>query len=187
MTIKVEQKKETAVMSEQEAARLFEKLRSGLLATQEALEEIIASKAWEALGYSTFAEAWEDRLSDVKLTGVMEATVVLALFSEGASTTDVALSVAGVGPKKAKAYKQAHSVGMAPKLAERHASKMVNVRPFVRKLPSKRNGLVIDGFTDDEIQAWTDLASDLGVDRSELLREALREGMKGWADVHTAA
>lgn len=170
-----------------EANKLFEQLRAGLLATQVALEEIIRTKAWEPLGYDTFQEAWEDRLSDIELTGVMRATVVLAMFSQGATETEVATTVSGVGPVRAKAYRQAHQAKLPPKKAERHAEKMVPVKRYTRALPERRNALRIEGFSEDEIRTWNALADELGVDRNELLREALREGMKEWGGLRAVA
>lgn len=165
------------------ANNLFNQLRDGLLAAQDAIEKIIATRAWEALGYDTFQAAWEDRLADVKLTGSMRATVVYALFDEGASDTDVALTVAGVGSAKARTYRQAHNAGISPEKADQHTSKMVPVQPHQRRLPTKKNAVTLTGFTDTELKAWNDLAHSLDTDRNTLLRDALREGMKAWEQI----
>lgn len=169
------------------AHKMWERLRGSLLDAQSSIEEIITHKAWEPLGYETFQEAWEDRLSDVKLSGVMRATVVLAMFDQGATEIEVATTVAGVGPVRAKAYKQAHRAKLTPKMAELHAEKMVTVKPYTRSLPERRNALRVEGFHDDEIQAWNRIAEELGVDRNELLREALREGMREWGGLRAVA
>lgn len=174
-------------ISKEQAARLWDELKGNLLAVEDGIKQIIATKAWEPLGYETFQDAWEDRLSDVKLTGVMRATVVLAMFEQGATEVEVATTVTGVGPVRSKAYKQAHQAKLTPKKAELHAEKMVPVKPYARSLPERRNALRIEGFDDDEIQAWNALADELGVDRNELLREALREGMKEWGGLHAVA
>lgn len=158
------------------AEQLVQQLRQGLIATQDALEKIIQQQAWKDLGYETFLELWEDRLGDVKLTGVMRATVVYALFDEGATEIEVATRVQGVGGSTVNALRQAHNHGLTPKQAEIHSHR-VHVRSHPRKLPTKRNGVYLDGFTDKEIKRWNELAEDLEIDRNEMLREALREAM----------
>lgn len=158
------------------AEQLVQQLRQGLLATQDALQKIIDWKAWEPLGYSSFRELWDDRLADIELTGVMRATVVYAMFSEGANDEQVATTVKGVGGKTVTALRQAHQYGLTPKQGSIHAAR-TQVRPHTRKLPTKRNGVYLEGFTDTEIKRWNDLAEDLGVDRNDMLREALREAM----------
>lgn len=168
-------------ISKEQAARLWDELKGNLLAVEDGIKQIIATKAWEPLGYESFAECWADRLSDLKLTGVLQASVVLTMFDQGEPVEKVATTISGVGPAKAKAYKQAHEAKLPPKLAERHAARMVPVKPYVRSTPQKRNSLIVDGFTDAEVQEWTQLAKALGVDRNELLREALRTGMQEWA------
>lgn len=164
-------------MNQQQATNLFNQLREGLLATQSAIETIIETKAWEPLGYETFQEAWDDRLSDIKLSGTMRATVVYAMFDQGATDTDIAMTISGVGPKRARSYKQAHKAGLPAKQAETHVDKMIRVKPYTRSLPEKRNSITLSGFADDELSAWNELAKDLGVDRNEMLRDALREAM----------
>lgn len=160
-----------------EANNLFDQLRSNLLAAQDAIEEVITTRAWEPLGYDTFAEAWEERLHDVKLTGVMRVTVVYAMFNEGASNMDVASTLAGVGGTTVTALRSAYAAGMTPKQADIHASK-VYVRSHPRNLPSKRNAVTLMGFTDEELKTWNDMADDLGVDRNDMLKDTLREAME---------
>ena len=158
------------------AEQLVQQLRQGLLATQDALEKIIHGRAWEALGYASFRELWDDRLADIELTGVMRATVVYALFNEGANDEQVATTVKGVGGQTVTALRQAHQHGLTPKQGSIHAAR-TQVRTHTRKLPTKRNGVYLEGFTDKEINRWNDLAEDLGMDRNDMLRDALREAM----------
>lgn len=101
-------------ISKKKAETLWSDLRGNLLAAQDNISKIIATKAWEPLGYDTFTEAWTDRLGDLKLYGELRAVVVYAMFDEGATTADVTVSMSGVGPATAKALKQAHSKGQEP-------------------------------------------------------------------------
>lgn len=174
------------------AEKLVQQLRKGLLATQDAIEEIIATKAWKPLGYATFQELWNDRITDIELTGTMRATVVYAMFDEGATDIEAGKAVDGVGGVTASALRQAHRAGMPPKNAAVHVNKMKGrtksgttvVRSHERALPQRRNAITVDGFDEAEIAHWNALAKGLGVDRSELFREAVRMGMKmkEWAN-----
>ena len=168
------------------AFKLWNELRGSLLATEETLKQIIEHKAWEPLGYGTFHEAWADRMGGVQLSGAMEASVIFAMFDSGATPADAALSVKGVGPLRAKAYKQAHGVGMSPVDAEAHASQMmrVNMKPgetfipaHVRGKAKRRNQIIMDGFTDDEITAWKREAEELDMPWRDFCRERFREAM----------
>lgn len=102
-------------ISKKKAETIWSDLRGNLLAAQDNISKIIATKAWEPLGYDTFTEAWTDRLGDLKLYGELRAVVVYAMFDEGATAADVTVSMSGVGPAVAKALKQAHDAGQDPK------------------------------------------------------------------------
>lgn len=102
-------------ISKKKAETIWSDLRGNLLAAQDNISKIIATKAWEPLGYDTFTEAWTDRLGDLKLYGELRAVVVYAMFDEGATTADVTVSMSGVGPSAAKALKQAHCKGLDAK------------------------------------------------------------------------
>lgn len=85
------------MLSKIEAQQLWDNLRGSLLETEKNIRAIINTRAWEPLGYETFAEAWQDNLSDVKLSEELRAVVVFAMFDDGATPADVAKSVSGVG------------------------------------------------------------------------------------------
>lgn len=173
-------------MKKQQAEQLWGGLRDSLLATEDNLKQIIEYKAWEPLGYASFHEAWSERMSGVQLSGVMEASVIFAMFDSGATLTEAALSVKGVGPKRAKAYHQAHGVGMSPADAEAHAARMMRVNmksgetfipAHVRGKAKRRNQIVMDGFTDDEIVSWKREAEELDMPWRDFCRERFREAM----------
>lgn len=173
-------------MNKKQAEQLWNELRGSLLATEETLKAIIEHRAWEPLGYDTFHEAWADRMGGVQLSGAIEASVVFAMFDSGATPADAAHVVKGVGPRRAKAYHQAHGVGMAPADAEAHAVRMmrVNMKPgetfvpaHVRGKAKRRNQIIMDGFTDDEIVAWKREAEELDMPWKDFCREKFREAM----------
>ena len=99
------------MLSKIEAQQLWDNLRGSLLETEKNIRVIIEQRAWEPLGYETFAEAWRDNLSDIELSTELRAVVVFAMFDDGASKSDVAKSVAGVGPTTVTALSNYHSKG----------------------------------------------------------------------------
>ena len=177
------------------ALQLWDGLKSNLLGAQEAIEEIVKTKAWEPLGFATFHEAWSERMSGVKLAGAMEATVVYALFEAGATDVDVALSVDGVGPKRAKAYAQAHGAGLPVAAAEGHVARMLRplkpgetlIPAHIRGAAKRKNSIRMEGFTDDEIQTWKRDAEEKGVVWSDYCAEVFRDAMNGVSVVNQRA
>ena len=170
-----------------EANQLWEQLKNNLLGTQETLEKIITTRAWEPLGFATFHEAWSERMSGVKLAGAMEATVVYALFEAGATDVDVALSVDGVGPKRARAYAQAHGAGLPVASAGDHVARMLRplkpgetvIPAHIRRKAERKNSIRMEGFTDDEIQTWKRDAEEKGVDWRDYCAGVFRDAMNG--------
>lgn len=183
-------------MNKQDASRLFGRLRGALLALDEVLGEVIEHRAWEPLGYSSFAEAWAQQLGDMRLSGRLAATVAYAMFDTGSTPEQVSAAVHGLGPVKVKALHQGYvrglDSGQAARLAaksERRSPRRVDVPArtieldegetyiggYVRKPGVKRNSVTLDGFTDDEIAAWKQYAEEAGADYREWLRDVLRE------------
>lgn len=99
-------------MNKQQAETLWANLRSNLLAAEDNIRQIIATRAWEPLGYESFAECWQDRLSDVKLSKELRAVVVYAMFEDDATPADAARAVAGTGVVEVRSLHSAWSQGM---------------------------------------------------------------------------
>ena len=119
-------------ISKKKAEALWSDLRSALELTEEKIKEIIDTRAWEPLGYDTFAECWSDKLSDLKLYGELRAVVVYQMFDQGESEKTVREAVSGVGPVESKRLKTAHDKGMSTASASRFAK----VREHYRKPPT---------------------------------------------------
>lgn len=135
-------------ISKKKAETLWSDLRTNLLDAQDNISKIIATKAWEPLGYDTFTEAWTDRLGDLKLYGELRAVVVYAMFDEGATTADVTVSMSGVGPATAKALKQAHGKGLEAKDANTR-SKIGERRDMSTADPDKPRTVFVRMNADD--------------------------------------
>lgn len=95
-----------------QAEALWAGLRDNLLAVEDSIKQIIATRAWEPLGYSSFVECWQARLSDVKLSKELRAVVVFAMFEDDATPADAARAVAGTGLVEVRALHTAWSQGM---------------------------------------------------------------------------
>ena len=179
-----------------EAKRLFGRLRGALLNLDSLLSEIVTTKAWEPLGYASFAEAWAAELGDVKLTGRMLAAVAYTMFDCGSSAEDVATTVTGLGPKKTEALHTAYVRGLPADKAEQFMSKMTStsgrrievpartvelepgetfVAAHVRGASTRRNSVTLEGFSDDEIVTWKATAEAAGLPYRTWLRDLLRD------------
>jgi hypothetical protein len=97
-----------------EADALWTACRAGFQDLQEVIREIIATKAWEPLGYPTFAAAWNDRMKGVPLaTDATRALVIYALYDDlGPDARDVALDLPGVGPSVLDQVEAARALGV---------------------------------------------------------------------------
>ena len=161
-----------ARISKKRAEALWDDLRSALELSEEKIAEIVKARAWEPLGYGSFADCWADRLSGLRLYGEIRAVVVFQMFDEGASVSTVREAVAGVGSVESKLLKQAHTNKMPPK----SAAVFSTVRQHTRKAPSGRR-FVRAELSPDELATVKSAAElcDVSVDefvKRSVLREA---------------
>lgn len=140
------------------AEKLWSQLREAFLNTEELINQIVETEAWKPLGYNTFIDAWAARMDGVTLTGTQQATVVYAMLNDGAKIAEIADTIKGVGPKKARAYEQAHDAGISAKDARFHTDNAR--RPSTPAAP--RNTIRMEGFNSDDLEAWQSAARDEG-------------------------
>lgn len=164
-------------ISKKQANELWGSLRSNLLAAQDNIRQIIATKAWEPLGYDTFTEAWADRLADLKLYGELRAVVVYEMFNDGSTTNDVCAAMAGVGPTTAKNLKLAHDKGLDPAAAHTISKSADRHRPGSDKDKPKT---VFVRLNADDHAALTRLAADQDATVSDTARDIILEGLRKW-------
>lgn len=98
-----------------QAETLWSSLRGNLLAVEDDIRTIIDNRAWEPLGFASFADCWADRMRGLKLPAELRAVVVYAMFDDGAADRDVALAVAGVGAQTVIDLRKGHNMGMDAK------------------------------------------------------------------------
>lgn len=84
------------MISKQEAEALWARLNEALVNVETVIRDILAAKAWEPLGYSTFGEAWLTYYPDgTSLAGQLRTDVLYQLFAEGASDLEAEQVIAG--------------------------------------------------------------------------------------------
>jgi hypothetical protein len=86
------------------AEKLWKQLHTNLLGTQKTIIEIIRARAWEPLGYETFAKAWIDQMSDISIRVELIPHVIYALLDETVPVDEIAEIVKGVGPETVANY-----------------------------------------------------------------------------------
>lgn len=156
-------------ISKKRAEALWQDLRSALEMSEQKIAEIVKTRAWEPLGYSSFAECWADRLGDLRLSGEIRAAVVYAMFDDGADLREVVGAVAGVGAVEAKKLKAAKTRGLSAKGAE------TLVRQHTRR-PRSGQRFVRAELSQDELDSVKDAAKLTGLPVDEFVKRAvLRE------------
>lgn len=106
----------TRKISKAAAEKLWADIRTDLANAERNIIKAIKAKAWEPLGYESFAACWNDRLQGIRLASdVLKVHVVYALFE----TTDDPLAVAqaigvrsGVAPSTIDRIKRHRDNGM---------------------------------------------------------------------------
>jgi hypothetical protein len=112
------------------AEKLWQRLETGLLDTQNTIIAIIDAHAWEPLGYESFSKAWIDRImSKITIAAELRPHVVYQMFSEGLTAKQVAAAVKGVSPDTAARLKEQQDRGVPADAAA------ITVRQHRRKHP----------------------------------------------------
>lgn len=158
-----------ATISKRQAETLWSELREGFVNAEKKIQEIVAARAWEPLGYTSFAAAWAERMAGVRLaTDVVKAAVVYALFDTLASTEDVAAALgvsAGVPPSTIERLKHQKDSGVPAELAStRTWGRTKATYPATRPI-------IIQSVPAETVREYEKLAAEAG---STLTTEAAR-------------
>jgi hypothetical protein len=98
-----------------EAEALFDELRDGFANLARTMERIIATRAWEVMGYSSFAAAWRIHMSGVPLRTNLERALVIYELGETETPEEIAALVPEVGPVTVEAVLNRKALGLAAK------------------------------------------------------------------------
>ncbi|MFY2788497.1 hypothetical protein [Rhodococcus sp. MALMAid1271] len=158
-------------LTEVQASKLWSDLRGHFVNAEKKIIEIIELKAWEPLGFESFAEAWASKMAGVRLaTDEVRAHVVYAMFDGGMSDTEIndQLGVgSGVTDRQVKMLRRQKSNGVPPSCAT------TRVRSHLRKSPSTPRTIHVQ-FGSDEYLQFRDLAKSAGRDVEDIAAEAIR-------------
>lgn len=97
-----------------QAQQLWADLRKHFANAENVIQEIVATKAWEPLGYKSFAEAWVGEMSNLTLPSEVRPHVVYQMLAEGWEPVDIADAVKGVGPETAELLARQRRNGVPP-------------------------------------------------------------------------
>lgn len=126
------------MITKEHAEALFDRIREGFSNLESLITEAIELRAWEPLGYTTFAEAWQDRLKGIPLaTDALKVHVIYALINDGRSDADIVRDLDGAVGDAAVANVRTQRERGIP------AGPLVRVRSFDRALPSQPDTLRI--------------------------------------------
>ena len=110
-----------STLSKKQALAMWNDLRGHFVNAEKAIAAIIDAKAWEPLGFASFAEAWADRMQGVPLaTDSIRAHVVYAMFESGLDNAGV-LAATGlgsqVGPRSIETLRRQKDAGVPAGMA----------------------------------------------------------------------
>lgn len=156
------------------AEGLWAQLRSNFLDTENTIKAIIQTRAWEPLGYESFAKAWIDKMSDLTLPTEIIPHVVFEMFSEGLTADEIANAVKGIGRQTAEYLERQRDNGVPAEAAE------TVVRRHHRRKPA-RHWIEFE-IQGDELRLWKRLASQQNMTVRQIALRATRDAFKALED-----
>lgn len=118
-------------LTRKQALALWGKLRQHFIDAAKVMEDIIDQRAWEPLGYGSFADAYTAQMGDVTLAVEVRPHVVYQMLTEGYDYDSIAEKVKGIGRDRAESLDRQRRNGVPPRDAS-----MTVVRQHRRKHPS---------------------------------------------------
>lgn len=153
-------------ITKQQANAMWDSLRDHFTNVADAIKKIIESRAWEPLGYTSFAQAWKSEMCDVTLAGEIRAHVVYQLLEERVPVADVADMVGGVGPALAESFARQKANGVPADCAV--------VSEHLRRKPKPADTIHVQvGAT--MLHEYKRIAALQNETVEEIAREAIRE------------
>lgn len=159
-------------MTKSQALEMWANLRGHFVNAEKAIAVIIEAKAWEPLGFASFAEAWADRMQGVPLaTDSIRAHVVYAMFEAGLDDAAV-LSATGIGsqigPRSVDALRRQKAAGVPAGMAS------TRVRTHLRCKPSAPRFVHV-ALHPDEYDRFRAMAKGLDIEPASLAAGLIRD------------
>lgn len=159
-------------ITKKEAEALWSRLENLFANLEQTLEEIIAKKAWEPLGFKSFHEAYAARLSKWRIPSeLLTCQVIYAMLDEGAAVEEIADAVYGATDKSVGVLARKKRINLPLEHTSQRTRRKVRqtlanpARPprTIHITPSPR-----------DYERFCDIATDLGMTVQELGKEAVR-------------
>lgn len=161
-------------MNKRTAQRLWDQLKQHLVNAERVLQEIIAERAWESMGYDSFAEAWDAQdMDEITFAPELRPHVVYEMYAEGRTVADVAKSVKGIGPERAKSLARQRMSGVPASKASL-SRKPVSVRPHGRGKAAAPYRIISE-FTAAKKREFDKIAKDYDTTVEIIAKEAIEE------------
>lgn len=162
----------------EEAKELWNNLHNLFLQAEETIRAIIAVKAWEPLGYETFASCWLAQMRNITVANEIRPYIIYQLFDENLTADQVANAVKGIGPEKAAAFKREKDNGV-PATA---ATGRIIRREHEMKVPPEEQTHIHLEFTREEIVKWQKIATDKDLTLKEIATASVRSTFESLGD-----
>lgn len=163
-------------MNRTEAEVLWGRLDTLLSNLFETISEIIDTKAWEPLGFSSFTEAW-DSTDKRKWSFAQDVKnlVVYHMISEGKSDAEIAELINDYGPPRVGNLRRQRKAGFPPEKANPYAdpTKTVKVKPFVRRPPGVTMNIPPVTLSDFDYNRAVTVMEKGNITRKELATRAI--------------
>lgn len=154
-------------MSQKQALGLWQKLRQHFVNAAAVIEEIIERRAWEPLGYDSFAEAWNAQMGEVTLAVEVRPHVVYQMLTEGYDYDAIAEKVKGVGRDRVESLDRQRRNGVPAKDAS-----MSVVREHLRNRPSSAAYIHVE-VGPIALRRYRKIAERLGLTVEQIAAEAI--------------
>ena len=158
-----------AELTAKQAVALWGKLRQHFINAAAVIEEIIERRAWEPMGYASFAEAYHAQLADVTLAVEVRPHVVYQMLTEGYDYDAVAAAVKGIGRDRAESLDRQRRNGVPAADAS-----MTTVRRHLRKKPTAASTIHVEVGT-IAMRRYQKIAEKHGTTVEAIAAEAIAE------------
>ena len=164
-------------LTRKQALALWGKLRQHFIDAAKVMEDIIEQRAWEPLGYDSFAEAYTAQMGDVTLAVEVRPHVVYQMLTEGYDYEEVAEVVKGVGRDRVESLDRQRRNGVPAKDAS-----LSVVRRHLRKKPTAPSTIHVEVGT-IVMRRYQKIAEKLGTTVEQVAAEAIAQKFMELGDV----
>jgi hypothetical protein len=153
-------------LSPRQAEALWSELRGVFVNAEKAILNIQENKAWEPLGFDTFAQAWDAKMRGVKLAVAAKNAVIYALIEDDLDNSQ-ASQITGTPVPVVQRLREQKSNGIPSNLAS------TQVRSHFRAKPSAPVRLSVE-LPHDELANYKAMCEARGISMKDEALKAVR-------------